>query len=239
MPADATEDDEALEITRTVDPLRPGYMTIAGAAIWIATRGLQIDVDPDDAIAMTAALREIIDHAASGDMKVMGSIPDGLVSECVPSNLFISCPIAYLPGIDAEEIASGDRIALRSWAFESDHDWENGFDDALARGGEIYWEKLRVNRVDVARLWPFGQAAANAHETMTGEQGRPSKSAHLIVAEHKRRCAEGQALETLAAEARYLVDWLPRAHPCWPVPTEKTVKNRLRAAHRRYLEARN
>jgi len=238
MHADADKEDEKIDITRTVDARGPGYMTIAGAAVWIATRGMQIDVDPEDVIAMTAALQQIIDHAASGEMTVMGSIPDGLVPERVPAKLFISCPIAYLPGIVAETNASGDRIVLRSWAFESDNDWENGFDDSLARGGETYWEKLRVNRSDVLKLWPFpAEDLGPVAPDMTGAPGRPTKSMNLIGAEFERRFKSGQAFENRTEEAEYLLAWLANAYPGKPPPTKKTVTNHISVRRREDLKA--
>lgn len=238
MPADSTDDGEAPEITRTVDPRGAGFMTMAGAAVWIATKGLQTNVAPDDAIAMTAALQELIDHASSGRIKVMGFKPDALVSEQVPAELFISCPVAYLPGLIPETIASGDRIVFCSWAYESEGDWDSGFDDSLARGGEVYWRKLRVNRSDVLKIWPFpAEDIDPAAPDMTGAPGRPTKSMNLIGAEFERRFKAGQAFEDRGEEAKYLLTWLANAHPGKPAPTKKTIRNYISVRRREDLKA--
>lgn len=70
IPAESSDKREAPKITRTVDLRGPGYMPLAGAGVWIATKGLQIDVDPNDEFA-TAALRKMLDHIASGNIRVV------------------------------------------------------------------------------------------------------------------------------------------------------------------------
>ena len=65
--------------------------------------------------------------------------------------------------------------------------------------------------------------------------GRPSKGKHLIDDEFKRRCGSGQALEDLAEEADALLGWYKAIHPNAPRPTEKTIKNNIRAAHRQHF----
>ncbi len=67
----------------------------------------------------------------------------------------------------------------------------------------------------------------------TGLQGRPT-SGHLILVEFMRRCREGQVLDRLAAEARYLSDWLQKTYPGDPQPVAKTVTNHIRGPYNKH-----
>lgn len=72
----------------------------------------------------------------------------------------------------------------------------------------------------------------------TGTAGRPT-SGHLVDGEFKRRATRGEAHLELASEAHALRTWLAEQHQEAPPMTEKTIKNRIRKAHRAYREVQN
>ncbi len=73
----------------------------------------------------------------------------------------------------------------------------------------------------------------------TGAAGRPS-IAHIVDAEFKRRSECGEAHPVLADEAHVLFEWKEKNFRRAPRLTEKTIKNRIRAAHREWrLKAQN
>lgn len=211
-------------------------MPISGAAMWIATKGMQVEVDPYDEVQIVAALQELADQITSEHIRVVGR-RDGK-SEQVPAYLFV-CPIAYLPSAIGEDLASSDTMALHSWAHETREIWENGFDDTLADRSRKHWELLGVARADVARLWAFDEARRTDARglTRTGAPGRPS-AMHLVVAEHERRIKSSEARISLSEEARHLANWLRLAYPFVPPATPKTIENRIRDRHRLYIEPR-
>jgi hypothetical protein len=65
----------------------------------------------------------------------------------------------------------------------------------------------------------------------SGAPGKPS-SIRLVEAEHQRRLASGESLESVGDEAAHLKDWLNHHYPDAPKTTKKTIENRIRAAHR-------
>jgi hypothetical protein len=69
----------------------------------------------------------------------------------------------------------------------------------------------------------------------TGAQGRPSKGKDLIQDEFDRRNAAGEVLNSLASEAQALLVWYKTEFPGSPRPTIKTIKNNIRAGHRRSI----
>jgi hypothetical protein len=72
----------------------------------------------------------------------------------------------------------------------------------------------------------------------TGLPGRPSKSKHLIDDEFERRIGAGDVLSSLPAEAESLLNWLKAKHPDKPRPTLKTIRENIRARHRRWQGSR-
>lgn len=230
------EDIQTPDATWTVDPRGPGYMPLCGAAMWIATKGLLVEIDPYDEAAVTAALEELADQLLSGDIRVVG-YRDGK-PDLVPAHLF-SCPIAYLPSAVGEERAASEQIVLRSWAYDDDASWADGFDDCLADRSQTYWGLLRVNRADIWKLWPFDdiRRAEALALTRTGAPGRPS-GMHLVLAEHQRRMASGEALRGLSDEASCLANWLARTYSMVPQPSTKTIANKIGPAHRKHQKPR-
>lgn len=76
------------------------------------------------------------------------------------------------------------------------------------------------------------------HNLNTGDPGRPTKGSQFYFAEHGKRCASGAAHLKLAPEARELHKWFKSTHPFEQLPTVKTIENRIRDAHNRYVALR-
>lgn len=64
----------------------------------------------------------------------------------------------------------------------------------------------------------------------TGDPGRPSV-AWIYYKEFEERVAKGDWENTLAHQARVLLDWLKDNHKDIPYPTVKTIENRIRALY--------
>jgi hypothetical protein len=62
--------------------------------------------------------------------------------------------------------------------------------------------------------------------TKTGAPGRPS-SMGIVLAEFERRRMSGRCETSREAEAQKLAAWLKEKHPDMPVPTAKTIRNKL------------
>lgn len=98
------------------------------------------------------------------------------------------------------------------------------------------WYSLKFEREQVLSLWPDPLVAA--HEAAlreeagkpdpyrTGAPGRPTLM-HLIEQEFDHRCSRGEVLPTLTAESKALREWAEKGHPSAPLPTAKTIRNRL------------
>jgi hypothetical protein len=97
--------------------------------------------------------------------------------------------------------------------------------EALGRA----WHGLLLSRDAVVRAW----GRPGAEIMRTGTAGRPSRSIHHIDAEHARRLEDGRATRTLVEEARQLRAWFRSSFPEAPTPTENTIRDNIRDAHRR------
>jgi hypothetical protein len=60
----------------------------------------------------------------------------------------------------------------------------------------------------------------------SGAPGRPS-SMDLVIAEHMRRDGVGETASTREAEAKWLEEWLPKAHPAEAPAKWKSILNKL------------
>lgn len=80
---------------------------------------------------------------------------------------------------------------------------------------------------------PIGKAIA-AVGMRTGDPGRPPKGFQLYMAEHRRRCDAGEALEKVAHEAEHLAQWYAIQFPSADPVSPGTVENRIREQHRHY-----
>jgi hypothetical protein len=78
------------------------------------------------------------------------------------------------------------------------------------------------------------ESAGDDALTHSGFPGRPGKGKHLIDDEFDRRVAAGEALPSLADEAKALLDWLKEHHPKVARPTPKTIEENIRARHRQW-----
>lgn len=70
----------------------------------------------------------------------------------------------------------------------------------------------------------------------TGTAGRPT-SMHLVHLEHRRRIAASEAHNTLAAEAKHLLEWLKRTYPHAPPPKLKSLENAIRDEQPAHLKS--
>jgi len=78
-----------------------------------------------------------------------------------------------------------------------------------------------------------GEAASGSEAPICRRRpGRPT-SWYLVEAEVRRRFTPGQPPKTTAEWAREMREWLQLKHPNAPLPTEKTLKNKLPGLLRR------
>jgi hypothetical protein len=101
----------------------------------------------------------------------------------------------------------------------------------VGRNGIANWERLRVQKKDVWRLWPLGDAQATLKTLRTGMRGRPT-SAPEIKREHSARWDRGEALPSVRAEALALWNWIRSRHPEAAPGKPKTIEETIRAEHR-------
>ena len=114
-----------------------------------------------------------------------------------------------------------------------------------------YWLEALRDRVDVAFdqnaiFWgQEGYLHVRVLEqpddsiTSTGMPGRRPKGKQLIEAEFRRRAASNECEHSLEGEARALCAWFAKHHPMADQPSQKTVENNIRAAHRGWRDRVN
>jgi hypothetical protein len=93
------------------------------------------------------------------------------------------------------------------------------------------WRGVRVKRGAAEALPTQSPRLSQAKIYRTGAPGRPTSS-HLVEQEARRRIEAGEALQTLAEEARHLAEWLPLTHPAAPAMTPKTITGKVRPIFR-------
>lgn len=101
------------------------------------------------------------------------------------------------------------------------------------------WSHIKFRREDVLQLWPTpSQVSAAPVDTqeLTGGPGRPSKGVELYMAEFQRRIEAGVMEPEPIEEAKELHRWFAETHPNRQAPTRGTIRNRIRAEHRRQRE---
>lgn len=208
-------------------PDGPGYMPLSCAAQWIATNGGSVDIGFADTSAWDGAYRQLLDSITSEKVLVTGT-HDGR-SQRVAAVLFAGIKVHHLFG--SEELDGGDSRELYLFSSHMDEEhWRGGFDDSLRTRWKTAWTKLMVHKPDIIKWWP----PAPEVERNRG-RGRPSDMP-IVIAEFQRRCETGEALQTLAAEARALSSWLARKHP-EALPVEPgTIENRIRNKHLKYRQ---
>lgn len=129
-----------------------------------------------------------------------------------------------------KEYASGARKAWY-WADGAEVPAED-FDPRRVRTAEnINTLLTRTDLYCKDRVEP--DAPAPDPVSRTGAPGRPPfTSMHLVEAEHARRVAAHEAVQGVAAEAKQLRTWLKSAHPESPLPSARTIENKIRKPHR-------
>ncbi len=107
------------------------------------------------------------------------------------------------------------------------------FQNSLAKASNLSLEGVRVFR---------DRRVLDSHldEIDPFRSGMPGRTTakHKIVAEFQRRVSANQALPSLAAEARELLNWLLRTYPEAPRTSARTIENQLRDLHRRHFRTR-
>jgi len=103
-------------------------------------------------------------------------------------------------------------------------------------------EQLQERFDQISKLGPKKDSlptpeADQADIYKTGFPGRPTIK-HLIEQEFMRRISNGEALPTLAGEAKFLSDWAKKEHPKTRTPAPKTIKNNIRDLHRQRVRSR-
>jgi hypothetical protein len=225
---------KAKRLPELMKPEGAGYMPLYCAAQWIVTRGGTLEINPLDEALWREAFKDLRDHIASEDVKVLGMREGATETETVSGMHFASCSVNY-PFSDVRlDLVCSKELCLFSRPYLDAEHWRRGLGDSLEAGGRARWRRLMALKAHVARCWPF--PAALDHRT--GAPGRPS-AMHLVEEEYRARCARGDANSRIGAEAEYLSKWLADAHPTMPRVTAKTIRNRLSSEHRRRLaEAR-
>ena len=119
--------------------------------------------------------------------------------------------------------------------------------DLLSAPRELYWmprsdgeEIINLHTVELSSEHVekiYGESFSNKKcsepaTTHTGFPGRSPKLKHLIEREFRRRIDSSEICDTLADEARKLRNWAIENYPEAPPPTEKTIKNNIRADFR-------
>jgi hypothetical protein len=221
------------ELPPIVPPHGPGYMPLYCAAQWIATKGGSLDFDPPRVEYWKPAFDELLAQIASENVKTVG-IRSG-EREIVPAHQFAGCTVDY-PFSDVPlSLCLSETIYLSSCPYFDDDHWQLQFNDSLQNRFGIKWSHLQVFKADIARIWPFEQAAEPA-ATMPARSGAPGRptSMHLVEAEFRARCDRGEIQATLRAESEALAAWLRDQHPSAPKLTPTTINNRLGAAFRKH-----
>jgi hypothetical protein len=232
----AAEPTPEFSLPELVKPEGPGYMPLYCAAQWIATHGGSVSFDPADENVWKPAYEQLLARIASEEIKAVG-IRNG-ERQPVPAHHFARIRVSYPFVEEPFGLLLSDELYLSSFAYLDEEHWRKGHDDSLQNRYGCQWGRLMVLKSDVARFWPFDEAAGVVYPQRSGAPGRPT-SMHLVKAEFDARCARSELAASLAQEARYLADWLRSAHPSAPPLTDKTIKNKLRVAYRQHKVARN
>src|SRR5262249_44383227 len=149
------------ELPELMKPDGAGFMPLYCAAQRIAQHGGTRKINPLDEAIWRKAFKDLLDHIASGDVKVVGERPDG-VSEDISGAHFASCSVNY-PFSDRPFL--GNELCLVSYPYLDEEYWRGGKDDRLENWRGVRWRRLMVSKADIARWWPF--VSINANATLT------------------------------------------------------------------------
>jgi hypothetical protein len=215
-----------------VRPDGGGHMALFFAALWIATKGGALRVDPYDLDIWKEAYRELMDQISSNDVQISGM--NGNEREVIDGVVFAGCKIDY-PFYDTPmDIMFSDEYVICSYPYVDDVKWRQGYDDAFENRHHRRWRQLMVRKADIRRIWPFETVLPAG----TGAPGRPS-SMHLVEDEFERRAALGEHGNRLSEEARSLEKWFRQTHPTAPPATATTIENRIRSRFNALKTPRN
>lgn len=210
-----------------IAPTGDGYMPLYCAAQWIATAGHAVPWDVAADALWGEAYRSLCDAIASEEVKIIGE-RDG-EKGLVPSYLFANCEISHHANLS---LPDEGQFYLSSCPYIDESRWLGGIGDTMVgRNGIANWERLRVQKKDVWRLWPLRDAQAILKTVRTGMRGRPT-SAPEIKREHSARWDRGEALPSVRAEALALWNWIRSRHPEAAPGKPKTIEETIRAEHR-------
>jgi len=223
--------DKPLTLPETIEPTGEGYSPLYCVAQWIATKGATVQFDPEDESVWRVAYEELLAAIASEKVRVVGT-RNGQ-REAIPGFHFAGCQVDYPFGSADLEVLAGEDLYLRSYPYLDEEHWRGGFDDSLINRHEDRWIRLMVEKGDVRARWPFPVPEAHEEAILrSGMPGRPAKSRHLIEDEFKRRARSGKLAESLAMEAKALLDWLSSNYSQYPRPTTRTIENYIRTEYR-------
>jgi len=215
------------EFPPLVEPGGSGFMPLSAAAQWITSSGGTRNVGPDPAV-WDDAYRQLVDRIASVEVAATG-VREAQREQLKPS--WFGGMRVFHP-IGSEELGGAETAEMYLWAnpYSDDDHWVAGFSDDLRIRHRTVWSKLMVSKADIARWWP------KAKSPRATSQGRPSDK-DLLIAEFERRCRSGEALLTLAAEARELSTWIRTNHTDAVLTQPVTIQNNIRDQHRRFRKS--
>jgi hypothetical protein len=220
------------KLPELMKPDGAGYMPLYCAAHFIATRGGTLAFNPLREAIWRKAFKDLRDRIVSGDVKVVGERPDGVLED-IGGVHFAFCPVDY-PFSERRNLGNEFCLVMHPSTSIDDEHWRHGFDDRLENRRGVRWRRLTVLKADVSRCWPFGKS----QDHRTGAPGRPS-GMYLVEEEHRRRFQRGVAQTHVAVEARELAEWFRAKHPNAPPLTAKTIENKIRSAHRQRVAERS
>lgn len=217
----AAPKEKRAQLPPLVRPEGLGYMPLSCAAQWIATEGGNRDFDPADEACWREAFDQLLGAIASDQVRVVGTRNGA--REPVPGFQFAGIVVDYPFAEASLDLIMSETVYLQSYPYIDEQHWRGGFHDSLVSRHKDHWTHLMVEKSDVRALWPFDTAPPHK----SGAPGRPT-SAHLYIAEMQRRALAGKLLATLAAEARYLSEWVADNHPDMPQAKPDAVRATIR-----------
>ncbi len=215
-------DTDTTLLGESVGPKERTHMPLSAAAHWIASEGWAIPITANET-SWRPAFEKLLARIVSGKLAVTGR-HSGL-PKAVPSDLFVSIPVAY-PCSNSLQLWIGDGPYLDSSHFIGEADWERTGGDKLFRSGRdrrAEWTHLQVASCDIVRLWPF-RRRKTAHEERAATDALAKvlrEQPHLTVASARRQCDAfnrlGRVLRKRVWErARESVDLPAKASPGRP-----------------------
>ncbi len=217
----AAPKEQRAQLPPLVRPEGFGYMPLSCAAQWIATEGGTRDFDPSEETYWRNAFDQLLGAIASDKVRVVGIRND--TREQVPGFQFAGIVVDYPFAEASLDLIMSETMYLRCYPYIDEQHWQRGFHDSLVSRRADHWTHIMVERGDVRGLWPFDTAPSRK----SGAPGRPT-SAHLYFAEMERRALAGKMLDTLAAESRYLSEWVAKNHPDMPQAKPDAVRATIR-----------